>query len=165
MTIRLNSVRMLQSRLSLLSTYISSLPQSELSDPDSKLNIDPAHLPHLRNIKALITQLSLLTPHSNTAAATRSTTTAPMNAVPTQPQLDPLTHAQKAQTNDVNLSGLLALLGQDVQGLTELGRKFALVETARQSKGKKMGGGAGGGLGMGMNFPGVGGGGDDSLMI
>lgn len=164
MTTRLNSVRMLQSRLSLLSTFISSLSPSNLSDPNSGTNIDQAHLPHLRNIKALITRLSLLTPHSNTSTPLPSTSTAPFS----QPQTDPLTHAQQAQTNDVTLSSLLSLLGQDVQGLSELGRKFAIVENAKQNKGKKMGGGGGGGGGMGMNFPGFGGGGgggDDSLMI
>jgi COP9 signalosome complex subunit 6 len=166
MTTRLNSVRMLQSRLSLLSTYISSLPACNLSDTESEANIEPSHLPHLRNIKALITRLSLLTPHTDTSAPTlSSTTTNPPTAVPTQPQLDPLTHAQQAQTNDVTLSSLLSLLGQDVQGLSELGRKFALVENAKQGKGKKMGGGGGGGLGMGMGFAGYGAAGDESMMI
>jgi COP9 signalosome complex subunit 6 len=167
MTTRLNSVRMLQSRLSLLSTYVSSLPPSNLSDTESEANVEPSHLPHLRNIKALITRLSLLTPHPDTSAPSLSTTTNPPTAVPTQPQLDPLTHAQQAQTNDVTLSSLLALLGQDVQGLSELGRKFALVENAKQGKGKKMGGVGGGGLGMGMGmgFAGYGAGGDESMMI
>jgi len=168
MTTRLNSVRMLQSRLSSLSTYISSLPPSSLSDPDSEAPVDQAHLPHLRNIKALITRLSLLTPHTDTSAPTLSTTTHRPTAIPTQPQLDPLTYAQQAQSNDVTLSSLLSLLGQDVQGLSELGRKFALVENVKQSKGKKMGGGGGGGGGgirMGINYPGFGGGGDDSIMI
>lgn len=172
LTTRLNSVRMLQSRLSLLSTYINSLLPINVSDPDpeSETTLDPANLPHLRNIKALITRLSLLSPHSDTSASTLSTTSVPVTAVPTHSQIDPLTHAQQAQTNDVNLSSLLALLGQDVQGLSELGRKFAIVEAARQSKGKKMGGGGGVGMGMGMGFPGFGGGGggggagDDSLM-
>ena len=167
LTTRLNSVQMLQSRLSLLSTYINSLPPTNLSDPESEAILDPANLPHLRNIKALITRLSLLSPHSDTSASTLSTTSVRVTAVPTQSQIDPLTDAQQAQTNDVNLSSLLALLGQDVQGLSELGRKFAIVEAAKQSKGKKMGGG---GMGMGMSFPGLGGGGggggagDDSLM-
>lgn len=161
LTTRLNSVRMLQSRLSLLSTYLNSLPPTNLSDPESETALDPANLPHIRNIKALITRLSLLTPHSDTAAPTLSTTSVPVTPVPAQSQIDPLTHAQQAQTNDVNLSSLLALLGQDVQGLSELGRKFAMVEAAKQSKGKKIGGGGG----MGMGFPGFSGGaGDDPLM-
>jgi COP9 signalosome complex subunit 6 len=167
LTTRLNSVRMLQSRLSLLSTYISSLPTPNATDSESESSIDPTHLPHLRNIKALITRLSLLTPHSETSEPILSTTTNPFTSTPTQPQVDPLTHAQKAQTNDVNLSSLLALLGQDIQCLSEVGRKFAIVDNTRQGKGKKMGpgGGGSGGIGMGMMFPGFTGGGDDSLMI
>jgi COP9 signalosome complex subunit 6 len=165
LTTRLNSVRMLQSRLTLLSTYISSLPPSSLSDPESEANIDQAHLSHLRNIRALLTRLSLLTPHVDTSASALSTIINPLTAVPTLPQLNALRNAQQAQTNDVNLSSLLALLGQDVQGLSELGRKFAVVESAKHGKGKKMGGGGGGlGMSMGMAFSGYGGGGDDSLM-
>lgn len=178
MTTRLNSVRMLASRLSLLSNYISSLPPSNLSDPESEAPVDQAHLPHLRNIKALITRLSLLTPHSDTSVATPSTitttTTVPSTTIPNRPQTDPLTHAQQAQANDVTLSNLLSLLGQDVQTLTELGRKFALVENAKQSKGKKLMGGGGGGPGgipFGTGYSGYGGGGggvgggDEPVMI
>jgi COP9 signalosome complex subunit 6 len=161
MTTRLNSVRMLQSRLSLLSAYVGSLPPSNLSDPQSEGTIDEAHLPHLRSIKALITRLSLLTPHYDVTTETLSTSTNPPTDAPTQPQVDPLTHAQQAQTNDVTLSSLLSLLGHDVQGLSELGRKFALVENVKQNKGKKMGGMGG----MGMGFPGLGGGGDESIMV
>lgn len=156
MTTRLNSVRMLQSRLSLLSTYISSLPPSTLSDPESQLQIDQAHLPHLRNIKALITRLSLLTPQYDTASPTLPTTTNFASILPAKPQIDRLTHAQQAQSNDVTLSGLLSLLGQDVQALGELGRKFAIVETATQAKSKK--------LGSGTGLPGFGAGVDDSIM-
>lgn len=174
MTTRLNSVRMLQSRLSLLSTYITSLPPSNLSCPDpSAPSIPQPHLPHLRNIQALITRLSLLTPHhhhSDTLTSSSAPTLLSANPPPaTQPQRqpDPVTHAQQSQTNDVALSSLLALLGQDVQGLSELGRKFAVVENVRQQKSKKMGGMGGfpgGGLGV---AGGVGGGGvgDESMMI
>lgn len=79
-TTRLNSVRMLQLRLALLSTYITSViastsssnspspsPSSLLirSTPDNEhTTIDPTHLPHLRNIKALLGRLSLLSSHS-----------------------------------------------------------------------------------------------------
>ncbi len=169
---RLNSVRMLQSRLSLLSTYINALPPSILSDSKSETTLDPANFPHLRNIKALLTRLSLLTPHSSNSAPALNNSSVPVTAAPAQSQIDPLTHAQQAQTNDVNLSSLLALLGQDVQSLSELGRKFAMVEVAKQNKSKKMGGGGGGmTMGMGMGYPGFGGGGggagapgDDPLM-
>src|SRR2546421_609171 len=54
------------------------------------------------------------------------------------------------QSNDVALSSLLDILGQDVQGLSELGRKFASVEQERLKKGKGktgMGPGAFGSIG------------------
>ena len=162
---RLNSVRMLQSRLQLLTEFLSTLPPSYLSDNPTPLtpsSPDPSHLPHLRNIQALLTRLSLLSP---------STTSA--QSAPTA-----LESAQRAQSNDAALTQLLSILNHDVQALGELGRKFATVENARSAKkkgggqghgmgfgalgdlGEEMmsaGGGAGGGFGRGMGMGGFGG--------
>lgn len=133
-TTRLNSVKMLQSRISLLRTFIQSLPPSYISDqssaPITATCPDPSHLPHLRNIQALLTRLSLLTPAETSTSA------------------QPLASASQAQSNDVALASMLSLLGQDVQSLSELGRKFATVESNRNSK-SKHGGGGGGGSGGG----------------
>lgn len=126
-TTRLNSVHMLESRLSLLSTFIRSQLPSYLSDPErplSKTSPDPTQLLHLRNIQALLTRLSLLTPSS---------------ASSTSLETDPLNSAALSQSNDVALTSLLSVLGQDVQGLSELGRKFASVEHAKSQKGKGKG--------------------------
>jgi COP9 signalosome complex subunit 6 len=138
-TTRLNSVRMLHSRLSLLSTFIRSQAPSYMSGPDAPLtqtSPDPTHLQHLRNIQALLTRLSLLTPSVDLASITTQSTAA-----------DSLTSASLSQSNDVALSSLLAVLGQDVQGLSELGRKFASVEQERLKKGKGKGGIGSGGFG------------------
>lgn len=119
LTTRLNSVRMLHSRLSLFSKFLHQQPPSYLSDASTSLTAsspDPAQLPHLRNIQALLTRLNLLTPKASGAT------------------IDTLMSASHAQANDVQLSQLLALLGQDVQGLGEMGRKFATVDAAKQSK-------------------------------
>ena len=121
LTTRLNSVRMLQSRLSLLSAFIRSQPPSYLADastPITATSPNPTQLPHLRSIQALLTRLALLTPSSET------TTT------------NPLSSASLSQSNDVALTQLLSLLGQDVQGLSEMGRKFASVEQQKSQKGK-----------------------------
>ncbi len=130
-TTRLNSVKMLQTRLSLLKNFIQSLPPSYLSSPDSTAaassSPDQSHLPHLRNIQALLTRLSLLTPTDSAGS----------------PQ--PLAAASQAQSNDVALTSMLSLLGQDVQALSELGRKFAALESNRGSKAKVGGSGGGGG--------------------
>ena len=125
---RLNSVRMLQSRLQLLTSYLSTLPASYLSSNTSPLTPDspsPIHLPHLRAIQALLTRLSLLSTSSPTA----------------------LEAAQRAQSNDVSLTQLLSMLNHDVQALGELGRKFATVENARSAR--KKGAGAGGPMNFG----------------
>jgi COP9 signalosome complex subunit 6 len=127
LTTRLNSVRMLQSRLSLLSKFLQQQPPSHLTDSSIPLTAsapDPAQLPHLRNIQALLTRLNLLTPKAS------STTS------------DTFPSAMIAQSNDVQLSQLLSLLGQDIQGMGEMGRKFATVEGAKQSKKGVKGAGA-----------------------
>ncbi len=146
-TTRLNSVKMLQSRLGLLHTFIQSLPPSYLSGPNSEPTFpDASHLPHLRNIQALLTRLSLLTPSADTSSPKRT---------------QPLASASLSQANDVSLASLLFLLGQDVQSLSELGRKFHTVESNKSSKSKhsqpKSAGGNGGPLGgPGGGFPGLG---------
>lgn len=153
MTTRLNSVKMLQSRLHLLRTFIQSLPPSYLSSPASEEPIpltptspDPTHLPHLRNIQALLTRLALLTPPNEPSPTTTN---------------QPLASASLAQSNDVSLASLLSLLGQDVQSLSELGRKFSLVESNKSStkskQGPKGGGVFGGPMGAaGGGFPNLG---------
>jgi COP9 signalosome complex subunit 6 len=153
-TTRLNSVKMLQSRLALIRTFVQSLPPSYLSSPPAVESAlpDPAHLPHLRNIQALLTRLSLLTPPSDGPPASAK------NA---------LASASLSQSNDVSLASILSLLAQDVQSLSELGRKFSIVESNKNgSKGKhsqqpgagaKGAAGPGGGLGSaGGSFSGLG---------
>lgn len=124
MTTRLNSVRMLEERLQLLSKLVESIPPSYISDQSVALSPSsptPEHLIHLRNIQALLSRLSLLTPAGQIEAET-------------------LKEAGRAQSNDVALTSILSLLGQDIQGLSELGRKFLTVETSRNSRNKGKGG-------------------------
>ena len=147
MTTRLNSVRMLQSRLSFMSSFIRSQTPSYLtgsSVPMDTRSPEPAHLPHLRNIQALLTRLSLLSPASDWTAE---------DPAPT----DAFIKASRSQSNDVGLSSLLALVGQNVQGMSEMARKFATVESARFHKSKAKGGfGPGGFEGLGE---------DDGILI
>ena len=121
-TTRLNSVRMLQSRLEVISKFMQSLPPSYLSDSTLHNASDPAALPHLRNIQALVTRLALLTPR------TGNTSTADGD--------DALKMAAQAQSNDASLSSLLATISQDLQGLGEMGRKFSAVEAGKAQKNK-----------------------------
>lgn len=125
LTTRLNSVKMLRSRLAQLQAFVSSLPPSYLSDASIPLTSDapnPSDLPHLRNLQALLTRLSLLTP----LPAADGTVTG-------------LEAASRAQQNDVTLTQLLSTLNKDVQGLQELGKTFAIVEQARSNKRKNAG--------------------------
>ncbi|KAK4934508.1 hypothetical protein LTR66_015590 [Elasticomyces elasticus] len=103
---RLNSVRMLKERTDLMSRFIQSIPPDAPPTPD--------HMVHLRNIQALLTRLSLLDP---------STTSN-------------LQQGSQTQSNDVALQSILSMFGQDIQGLSELGRKFSTVEQGRQGRHK-----------------------------
>ncbi|KAK4939302.1 hypothetical protein LTR10_020391 [Elasticomyces elasticus] len=141
-TTRLNSVKMLQSRISLLRSFIQTLPPSYITDQESAAitptNPDPSHLPHLRNIQALLTRLSLLTLVDSASSA------------------QPLAAASRAQSNDVALASMLALLGQDIQALSELGRKFSTVESSRGAKSKHGAGQKSATGGAGNSFEGLG---------
>ena len=148
MTTRLNSVRMLQSRLSLLSTFVRLHSSSYLTDastPITQTAPDPAQVPHLRNVQALLTRLSLITPSAVSTG----------HAAVTNPT-DPLISASLSQSNDVALSSLLALLGQDIQGMSELGRKFLAVEQTKVQKGKGKGAFGSGNFGVGGDDSGMG---------
>ena len=136
MTTRLNSVRMLQERLRLMSRLVESTPSSYLSDqtvPLSSTSPSPDHLAQLRNVQALLSRLSLLTPAG-------------------QNESGALKQAGQAQSNDVSITSVLSMLGQDIQGLSELGRKFSTVEQAKSSRNKNKGGSSQGGFGTMDDF-------------
>ncbi|EYE93574.1 COP9 signalosome complex subunit 6 [Aspergillus ruber CBS 135680] len=114
---RLNAVRTLESRVSLIKSYISTLSTTgeapdqgqETPNPSSELL---SHS-HLRNINSLLANLSLLSPPEQSVFSAESL----------------------AQTNDVLLVSLLGQLGQSVKDMRELGRKAAIVNNMRQSMG------------------------------
>ena len=149
LTTRLNSVKMLQSRLTILTTFLSTLPPSHLTTPSLPLtptSPSTSHLPHLRSIQSLLTRLSLLTP--------------PQSLDPTSAPSS-LEQAQQAQANDARLTQVLGLLNHDVQALSELGRKFSTIEQNKMGKkgGKGMGGSVEEMMGLGGSIYGGGGGG------
>jgi COP9 signalosome complex subunit 6 len=115
LTTRLNSVKMLKSRIDTLANFVGQQQPSYLTDasiPLSPTSPDPASLPHLRNIQALITRLALLTP----------------------PASSDLESATTSQSNDVQLTQLLSTLSHEVQGMQQLGKTFSVVESARASR-------------------------------
>lgn len=109
---RLNAVRTLESRISLIKSYVSTLSAEGDSNPPSTASL--SH-PILRNINSLLSHLSLLTPHEQSAFYDETL----------------------AQKNDVLLVTLLGQLGQSIKGMRELGRKSAIVNNMRQTMGAR----------------------------
>jgi COP9 signalosome complex subunit 6 len=137
LTARLNATRMLQSRISLLKSYLAHLPASYLNDstePPSSDSSDSNALttsyPVLRSISALVSRLALLTPASSALFDIES----------------------KAEQNDVNLINLLGTVGKGLGDARDIGRKFHVVENGKQAR-KGGGGGLGGGPVDGMRNP------------
>ncbi|EAW12625.1 COP9 signalosome complex subunit 6 [Aspergillus clavatus NRRL 1] len=107
---RLNAVRTLESRIFLIKSYLSSIsPASE----DQSGETTKTYLSHpiLRNINALLSHLSLLTPHEQNGFFAESL----------------------AQNNDVRLVSLLGELSECIKGMRELGRKTAIMNQVRQN--------------------------------
>ena len=110
---------MLHSRINLLKTYLTSLPPcylTESSPPDQRP--DPSSFSHveidypiLRSIKALLHRIPLLIPADQDAFAQESL----------------------AEKNDVALVSLLGALGQSIKDAKELGSKFSIIDSARQT--------------------------------
>ncbi|KAG5301126.1 COP9 complex subunit 6 [Histoplasma ohiense] len=113
LTTRLTAVKTLESRLHLIKVYLSSI--STQQTPNTQTPSTPTSFPQishsiLRNIRSLISHLSLLTPQQSDTFSTESL----------------------AQANDVAMVALLGQLGQSVQEIRELGKKFTVVDRARQ---------------------------------
>lgn len=106
---RLNAIRTLESRISLIKSYLSTLSETATHHEKKGPSVSLSH-PILRNINSLISHLSLLTPQDRTTFSTETL----------------------AQSNDVALVSLLGQLGQSVKAMRDLGRKSAIVQTARQ---------------------------------
>lgn len=117
-----NAIKMLQSRITLLTTYLQSLPPSfvagkplDASEVDNK-RYAPIDYAILRSIQALLNRLTLLIP------ADKGT----------------YKQQQLAEHNDVNLVSLLSSMVQSIKEVRETGRKYSIVEHTRQ-QGKKHG--------------------------
>ncbi|KAJ5836782.1 hypothetical protein N7447_002808 [Penicillium robsamsonii] len=108
---RLNAVRTLESRVSLIKSYLSSLSEADFSSDRSKDNTSTTKLSHpiIRNINSLLSHLSILSPSEQ----------------------GPFSTEVLSQSNDVLLISLLGQLGDNVKAMRELGRKSAVIQTAR----------------------------------
>ncbi|MCJ1401993.1 hypothetical protein MMC11_005212 [Xylographa trunciseda] len=119
LTTRANATRMLQSRISLLKSYLERLPPSYLtttsplsSEPNnptpSQDHSEVSH-PILRSLLALTARLPLLTPADH----------------------DSFVKESQAEKSDVSLVALLGSLGRSIQDAKGLGTKFGVVEGAK----------------------------------
>ncbi|GKZ18600.1 hypothetical protein AbraIFM66951_007619 [Aspergillus brasiliensis] len=109
LTTRLNAIRTLESRISLIKSYVASISTSTDSET-SNATTTLSH-PILRNINALLSHLSLLTPQEQSA----------------------FTAEAIAQSNDVHLVSLLGQLGQSISAMRELGKRTALMNSVRRT--------------------------------
>ncbi|KAI1197905.1 COP9 signalosome-like protein subunit 6 [Nemania serpens] len=119
LTAKANSVKMLQSRINLLSTYLERLPPSYLTGDDTTMitgDGDPTIPCHtiLRSIQALVNRLSLVVPSATEAYE----------------------QEMLSEANDVHLMELLNNVLQSSTEIRTLGKKYNIVESSR-SQNKK----------------------------
>lgn len=120
LTAKANAIKMLHARISLIATYLKNLPPActsgssqEISE-SSSMDYSPVSFSVLRSIQALLSRLSLLIPADATA----------------------FEQELQSEKNDVNVVLLLSMITNSVRDIKETGRKFAVVEAGRNSKGK-----------------------------
>lgn len=119
LTARANAIKMLHTRIQLLKSYLTNLPPSYLttsSPPDKSTsavssNYTEINHPILRSIQALISRLPLLLPADQAA----------------------LEQERLAEKSDVSLVNLLGNISKSVKETREMGRKFGIIEQARQT--------------------------------
>lgn len=119
LTTKANAIKMLQSRINVLATYLERLPPSFVGvsngDGSSAMDTDPAgehtEPSHavLRQIQALVTRLGLVIPSDS----------------------DSFERELLHESNDVALAGLLGAMMQGTRRAREVEQKFAAVESAR----------------------------------
>ncbi|KAI9371239.1 putative COP9 signalosome subunit 6 [Aspergillus egyptiacus] len=105
---RLNAIRTLESRISLIKSYVTSICPSEGSQESPAVRLNHTIL---RDINALLSNLSLLTPHEQSAFSAETL----------------------AQSNDVKLVALLGQLSQSISGMREIGKRTAIVSNVRRN--------------------------------
>lgn len=112
LTAKVNAIKMLQSRIDLITTYLEKLPPHQLPGTTEESSDDHTPVDHsiLRSIQALLHRLPLLIP-SNSAAFNQELL---------------------AEENDVHLVSLLSTLTESIKEAREAGQKFGIVEAGRK---------------------------------
>ncbi|KAK0255123.1 hypothetical protein LTR35_008566 [Friedmanniomyces endolithicus] len=163
LTAKANAIRMLNDRINLIRSYLTTLPPSYLTDATSTTPPprDTTNHTLLRNVNSLLSRVPLLAPQSPTVAlsngheaASATPSTAP---APPPPSLG--IHAAGAkERQDVHLTSLLAVLSRSVAEAQTMGSKFHIVSREKENKSRPAFGGAGGRGGGGGSGGGGGGG-------
>lgn len=125
LTAKSNAIKMLNQRVNLIRSYLTSLPESYLTDANSTtLPADGTNYPLLRNVNSLMSRLPLLTPPT-AAPATNGTHEA---AAPS------LHQTASREQQDVHLTSLLAALTRSVSETQTLASRFHSVQRERTMK-------------------------------
>ncbi|KAH6607732.1 cop9 signalosome subunit 6 [Trichoderma cornu-damae] len=118
LTAKANAIKMLHSRIQLITTYLERLPPSytngdgrEAESMDTDSNNTTPSLSVLRQIQALVNRLDLVIP-SNREAFEKEV---------------------ESETNNVNLLGLLNSVMQGVDQAREVGKKLYAIETSKNA--------------------------------
>jgi COP9 signalosome complex subunit 6 len=127
LTAKANAVRMLQSRITLITKYLEGLPGEYASSANPQTIRTEPNAQILRSIRALLTRLPLLIPPStttNNATGDPTTTTADFD------------NELLAAQNDIHLVSVLNTLTQSIQSARNLGRKFSIIENSKNGSAK-----------------------------
>ncbi|KAJ4355741.1 uncharacterized protein N0V89_003761 [Didymosphaeria variabile] len=138
LTAKINAIRMLSRRISLLRTYLASLPPSYLSESSLPLdptptNDHPLPLNHsiLRSVSAMLARINILAP----------------------PDVEAFTLESQQEASDVQLVQLLSSITNSVSAARDLGKKSQIVENGK-SHSRRGGGGMGSLMGGYNDAPG-----------
>ncbi|KAF9737733.1 hypothetical protein PMIN06_002353 [Paraphaeosphaeria minitans] len=125
LTAKMNAIRMLSRRISLLRTYLASLPPSYISDPalsrdPPPSNDHPLPLNHsiLRSVSAMLARINILAP----------------------PDVEAFTLESQQEASDVQLVQLLSSITNSVSAARDLGKKSQIVETGKSQSRRGVGG-------------------------
>lgn len=124
LTAKMNAIRMLSRRISLIRTYLASLPPSYLSDPSLPFNPTtsaahplPLNNPILRSISAMLARINILAPSDAEAFTIES----------------------QQEASDVQLVQLLSSITNSVSAAKDFGRKSQVVENSKYQSRRGMG--------------------------
>lgn len=123
---KVNAIKMLNERINLIRTYLQTLPQSYLTDATSTVPApENTNFALLRSVNSMLSRLPLLAPPDSAANGTSSDAAAPRTT---------LQQAAETEKQDVHLTSLLASLTRATQEASNLGSKFAVVQSAKQNR-------------------------------